>query len=115
MIAQTTLPGFGTATSCQASATHSPVPLRYVWHHVQPQEAGGATVAANLAQCCDSCHYSIHRLLWVMAQIAQQKPVTDVQRYDITHPPRKGQLKLASQGYDACVAAGTVAKIPNEG
>jgi hypothetical protein len=103
------------ATRCEASGTHSPVPLRYVYHHIQPREAGGATVAANLAQCCDSCHYTIHRLLWVMALIAQQKPVTDVQRQCISHPPRKAQYALAAKGYDACVAAGTLAQIPNEG
>ncbi len=103
------------ATKCVASATHSPTPLRYVWHHVQPQEAGGQTVPANLAELCDSCHYTIHRILWVMAQIALGKPVTDVQRGYITRPPRKAQLSLATAGYDACVAAGTVAKIPNEG
>jgi hypothetical protein len=35
-----------------------------------------------------------------------------------TPPPAKGtraQRKLAQQGYDACVFAGTVHKIPNEG
>jgi hypothetical protein len=103
------------ATRCDASGTHNPRPLRFVWHHVQPHEAGGPTVPANLVQVCDSCHYTIHRILWVMAQIALQKPVTDVQRAYITNPPRQAQLALASKGYDACVAAGTIAQIPNEG
>lgn len=103
------------ATKCVASGTHSPTPLRFVWHHVQPHEAGGPTTAANLAQVCDSCHYTIHRILWVMAQIAEGKTVTDVQRGYISNPPRQAQLALAKTGYDACVAAGTVAQIPNEG
>jgi len=104
------------ATRCEASGTHNPVPLRYVWHHVQPQEAGGETVPENLVQVCDSCHYTIHRILWVMARIAQGKPGTsDEQREYITHPPRRAQLALASIGYERCLAAGTIAQIPNEG
>jgi len=103
------------AVSCAASGSHSPVPLRFVWHHVQPHEAGGLTTPANLVQLCDSCHYTIHRLLWIMALMGQGKPVTPEQSEELGHPPRKTQYALASQGYDACVAAGTVAKIPNEG
>jgi len=103
------------ATMCEASASHNPRPLRYVWHHVQPREAGGVTATGNLVQVCDSCHYSIHRIMWVMALIAQQKPVTDAQRAVITKPPRQAQYALAGRGYEACVAAGTVAQIPNEG
>ena len=104
MITYTSLPGFGKATACEASKAHSPVPLRFVWHHVQPHEAGGATVAANLAQLCDSCHYSVHRLLW---QMANSLPVEKA--------PRQAQLVLAKRGFDACQAAGTLAQIPDEG
>lgn len=104
MIAETTLPGIGTAARCDASTTHNPVPLRFVWHHIQPHEAGGPTVPANLVQLCDSCHYSVHRLLW---HVAQGLPVGPV--------PRKKQLQLAMQGYAACAGAGTVVLIPNEG
>jgi hypothetical protein len=93
-----------TASRCLASASHSPVPLRFVWHHVQPHEAGGLTVPENLVELCDSCHYSIHRLLW---HLAKGLPAGLV--------PRQAQLALATRGYDACVAAGTVARIPNEG
>lgn len=89
---------------CVASGSHSPVPLRFVWHHIQPQEAGGPTVATNLASLCDTCHYSIHRLMWHMARGMDLGPV-----------PRLAQLALARQGYEACVAAGTVGQIPNEG
>jgi hypothetical protein len=104
MSALLTLPGYGKATMCVASGSHSPVPLRYVWHHIQPQEAGGTTVLANLIQVCDSCHYSIHRLMYHLAQAGPLGPV-----------PRQAQLAFATQGYEACVAAGTVAQIPNEG
>lgn len=103
------------ATTCVASASHNPRPVRFVWHHIQPQEAGGQTVEANLAQLCDSCHYTVHRLLWVAALIAQGKPVTDAQRATYASPPRKAQLKLAEQGYEACRVAGTIGQIPNEG
>lgn len=104
MEALTTIEGVGTASMCSAAIFHDPKPLRFVWHHVQPHEAGGPTIAANLIQVCDSCHYSIHRLLWHLAQGAPIGPV-----------PRKAQLALAQSGYNACVIAGTVAQIPNEG
>jgi hypothetical protein len=96
--------GLGKADQCVASDSHSPVPLRFVWHHVQPQEAGGQTIASNLIEICDSCHYSIHRLMWNMA-VNQPNDLI----------PRRMQLHYATVGYAACVAAGTVAQIPNEG
>jgi hypothetical protein len=61
-------------------------------------------VAENLVGLDDNCHYTVHLLLWHLAQK--------------TPPPAKGtraQRALARQGYDACVLAGTVHKIPNEG
>ncbi len=82
---------------------HRPKPMRFVWHHVQPLVAGGKTVPANLASLCDSCHYSIHVLLWHLGQR--------------TTPLVKGtrrQRALARRGYEACVAAGTVGLIPKE-
>jgi hypothetical protein len=97
------IPGFPKPTSCRITTAHNPVPLRFVLHHVQPAEAGGPTVAENLADVCDSCHYSAHRVMWEMAK---GLPVEKVHR---------NILKLAKTGYDACVAAGTVDKIPNEG
>jgi HNH endonuclease len=102
--ALTEIPGIGKAARCTASRSHNPVPLRFVWHHIQPQEAGGATVPANLAELCDSCHYSIHRLMWNMARQLPLGPV-----------PRAAQLAYAQQGYFACVAAGTAGQIPDEG
>lgn len=92
----------GRAVSCQGYGTHRPVPLRFVWHHILPQVCGGKTVAANLASLCDSCHYSIHILLW---QMANKVPLSK---------GTKAQLAFAKQGYDAAVAAGTADKIPKE-
>lgn len=103
------------ATMCVASATHNPMPVRHVWHHIQPQEAGGQTVPENLAQLCDSCHYTIHRMMWVMRLVALGQTLTPQQQKLITTPPRRAQLVLASKGYEACRLAGTIDKIPNEG
>jgi hypothetical protein len=71
---------------------------------VQPHEAGGPTTPANLVQLCDNCHYSVHRLLH---QMAAGLPVQ--------RAPRLAILDLAQKGYEACKAAGTLAKVPNEG
>lgn len=105
------------ATTCAVAkvTAHTPMPVRFVWHHIRPHEAGGATTAENLVQICDNCHYTIHRIMWVMALVALQKPVTDEQRALITKPPRRAQLVLAGQGYEACRVAGTITQIPNEG
>ena len=104
MSAAATLPGIGTADHCQISKTHRPEPLRFVWHHIWPKETGGPTTRENLASLCDSCHYSVHRLLW---HLARGEPLGIV--------PRRAQLELARQGYVACQRAGTVDRIPNEG
>ncbi len=92
------------ASRCTASGSHSPMPLRFVWHHIQPHEAGGPTEPGNLVELCDSCHYSVHRLLW---QMARGLPVE--------HAPRVAMLRLATAGYTACMAAGTTGQIPDEG
>lgn len=91
------------ATTCVITNAHRPVPLRFVVHHIMPQEAGGQTVPANLVQLCDSCHYTIYRLMWYMAH---GTPLPKVM---------KAQLAIATTGYNECVAAGTVNLIPNEG
>lgn len=96
-----------TAVTCVGSATHNPRPLRFVWHHLQPKQAGGLTVPANLVPVCDSCHYSVHRLMWLLAN----QPGNPT----LASPPRRAQLAMATIGYQACVTAGTVALIPNEG
>lgn len=91
------------ATTCSMARFHRPAPLRFVWHHIQPKQAGGKTETGNLTQVCDNCHYSIHRLLYLMAT-KQTLPKHS-----------KNQYLMAKMGYDRCVEAGTVAKIPNEG
>jgi hypothetical protein len=98
--------GVGLARSCAISASHSPAPLRYVWHHIQPKGCGGQTVTTNLIELCDTCHYAVHALLY---QLKVSGKVTPNRRNN------KTRVAVAVQGYDACVAAGTVAHIPNEG
>ncbi len=114
MRALTTIPGFGRADHCGISASHSPQPLRFVWHHVQPAECGGKTEAGNLVQTCDSCHYTVHRLLWYLRLQAGEAINLD-ELHTLRHPPRRSQLEVALRGFSACTAAGTVAQIPNEG
>lgn len=96
----------GRANSCSVSANHTPVPLRYVWHHVQPQCCGGATTVANLANVCDSCHYAIHSILHELKMTGKVAP---------NRQYNKTRIALAQEGYKLCVAAGTVAQIPDEG
>ena len=103
------------ATKCIVTTAHSPKPVRFVTHHIQPQEAGGQSVPENFAQLCDNCHYSVHRLLWYMHLKATGITLTADQQALLDKPPRVKQRTLATQGFDACVAAGTVNKIPNEG
>jgi hypothetical protein len=95
--------GLGKASTCNGYGVHRPIPLRFVWHHILPQACGGQTVAANLVSLCDSCHYSIHIVLW---QMANKLPLAKT---------AIKQVALAKQGYDLAVAAGTVDKIPKEG
>jgi hypothetical protein len=98
------LPGFGAATVCRfGSQTHQHTALRFVWHHILPQAAGGKTEAENLASLCDNCHYSTHAALWALAQGTT-----------IPQGATDGQIALAEQGYAAAVKAGTVDKIPKE-
>jgi len=103
------------ANKCVASGAHDPAPLRFVWHHIQPQEAGGQTTADNLIEICDSCHYTIHRLMWYMRLLWVGETLNLLEQAQLAHPPRRAQLMYADQGYAACVAAGTVSDIPNEG
>lgn len=98
------VPELGRATYCAAYAgVHRPRPVRFVWHHVLPQVAGGLTEAANLVSVCDSCHYTIHAYLWACARGLKRPRVA------------AGQAMLALRGYQAAIDAGTVDKIPNEG
>jgi len=102
------LPGVGRATRCDLAKSHTPSPLRFVWHHIYPQECGGKTVPENLVQCCDSCHYGTHVLLYQMAKNGGQ--LTTLKGY-----ARTTRARYAQQGYAAAAAADTIAKIPNEG
>ena len=117
MSAVLTLEGHGPASTCEvcSPASHRPTPLRYVWHHEEPETAGGASDNTNLVQLCDSCHYSVHRILYALACKYLGKPLTTVQQSYLDNPPRKAMLVFAQKGLDACIAAGTVEKIPNEG
>jgi hypothetical protein len=85
---------------------HRPTPLRYVWHHVLPQAAGGQTNTSNLLSLCDTCHYAIHVILWHLRQHNGQPPAL------AGHPKH---MAYAIQGYQLAVAAGTQNQIPNEG
>ena len=102
--AEVELEGIGKATSCQLTRDHRPVPLRFVWHHILPQVCGGKTEAANLASVCDSCHYSVHILMWLMANGGIPADIKG----------SKAQRALAAQGYSQALAAGTAGKIPKE-
>jgi len=99
-----TITGLLKPTGCAVSRFHRPVATRFVLHHICPQVCGGQTTTENTVGLCDSCHYTVHMLLYALARGV---------------PPRakgtRAQRKLAQQGYDACVLAGTVHKIPNEG
>ena len=99
------LPETGTATACQLGH-HRPLPLRFVWHHIQPQVCGGLTVPSNLASLCDNCHYAVHALLWNLKVNAGSF---------LSIGGSNGQRALAGAGYAAALKAGTVDKIPNEG
>lgn len=97
------LPEAGHATGCDVGF-HRPAVMRFVWHHLQPKVCGGNTVPENLVSLCDSCHITVHVLMWHLGKG--------------TPPPAKGtrmQRKLAKAGYEACLSAGTVDKIPKEG
>ncbi len=90
------------ATHCSIGF-HRPKPMRFIYHHIQPKVAGGLTTPNNLIALCDSCHYSIHILLW---HLAQKTP-------PLVKGSRK-QRRIAKLGYEACIAAGTVTLIPKE-
>lgn len=102
--ALTELPGVGKATRCQLGSTpRAHIPRRFVWHHILPQACGGKTEPGNLAQVCDSCHYAVHDLMWLLAQ--GQAPAGAY---------TKAQMALAEQGYSEAVAAGTAGHMPKE-
>jgi Cys-tRNA synthase (O-phospho-L-seryl-tRNA:Cys-tRNA synthase) len=99
----TFLEGIGHADHCQVSVTHRPRTYRYIWHHILPQVCGGKTESPNLVSLDDSCHYTIHILMWNMAN-------------NVLLPPHvnRQQLDLAMRGYQEAIAAGTAGRIPKE-
>jgi hypothetical protein len=99
------LEGVGHATSCQLGKQgRSHTALRFVWHHILPQACGGKTEPANLASLCDNCHYSVHILMWYMANGGVPATVKGT----------TAQTALANVGYGLAVAAGTAGKMPKE-
>ncbi|MGH7240487.1 MAG: HNH endonuclease signature motif containing protein, partial [Candidatus Saccharimonadales bacterium] len=100
--------GFPKPTACAVTTYHVPRVTRFVLHHIQPKEAGGPTVTENLVGVCDGCHYTIHRIMFALACNKLGKPVPPDYQNALDNPPRRAQLALAQQGFDACVAAGTV-------
>ena len=94
----------GPANRCVIARYHRPKPLRYVWHHVLPEACGGKTEPDNLASLCDSCHYSVHIILW---NLASGIPAGN-------QGGTKAQLALARRGFTEAVLAGTAHKIPKE-
>lgn len=104
---------FGVRASACAGyhSPHRPRPLRFVWHHILPQTCGGRTTKQNLVSLCDNCHITVHSILWLIAQ--HQGLTANIIRYQ--HIGTEEQRELAERGYQAAVALGTVARIPNEG
>ena len=104
MTALTFLEGIGHADHCQISVTHRPKTLRYVWHHILPQVCGGKTEAPNLVSLCDSCHYTIHIIMWNLANHG----IPGVHRWNTQ------QIAYAQRGYLEAQAAGVANLIPKE-
>lgn len=104
----TTTETLGDATHCTAVKTHAPVPLRYVWHHVLPEAAGGKTNHDNCIPICDNCHYGVHALMYDMAQ-------HDGHLSMHLHEAGTPRYRIARQGYEAAKAADVLDRIPNEG
>lgn len=91
-------------SKCSVALVHRPVPTRYVVHHIQPQVCGGLSVPANQITLCDNCHYTIHRIMYGMRMGTPNAALGN-----------RRQRQIATSGYQLCLAAGTVNKIPNEG
>lgn len=103
--------GLGHASNCSAYGMHRPRPLRFIWHHVLPAVCGGPTNAANLVSLCDTCHYSVHALMYLLAGNAGQTSAI----HGWSRLGTKTQRQLALRGYADAVRLGTVDKIPDEG
>lgn len=100
--------GAGRALYCQCADYHTPVPLRFVWHHILPKVCGGRSVKANLLSCCDSCHYAIHLMMGDLKH--HNGDLVVYKRFSGTN-----RARWAYEGYRLAVAAGVVDKIPDQG
>lgn len=101
------LAGIGRAIECSLYRSHNPSPLRFVWHHILPVSCGGTTIASNLVQVCDNCHYGIHELLWDL----KVNNGVFVMYKTLANTPRG---RYAIQGYLAASAMGTLDQIPRQ-
>lgn len=99
--------GVGKASMCECSDYHSPVPLRFVWHHILPLACGGRSTADNLIQVCDSCHYAIHRMMSDM--VANNGELVEFKRF-----ARTKRAAVAEQGYLLAKVMGTLTDMPKE-
>jgi len=103
MTGLTFIEGIGHATHCEVSVTHRPRTMRFVLHHILPQVCSGKTTPDNICQLCDSCHYSVHILLWQLANNGT-----------LPHRINRQQLDYAMRGYQEALAAGKANLIPKE-
>lgn len=81
--------------ACTVHHTHSPHPLRTVWHHVQPLAMGGPDVPDNKVEVCDTGHYNVHRLLGDLIREGKMRPEGSAR-----------ERVLANEGFTQWVAAG---------
>lgn len=100
--------GVGRALYCQCAECHTPIPLRFVWHHILPKVCGGRSTKANLLSCCDSCHYGIHLMMGDLKHNNGNFVV--YKRFSGTN-----RARWAYEGYRLAVEAGVVDKIPDQG
>lgn len=61
------------APSCPCVPAHSPVPLAFQVHHVQPRAWLGPDVPANRATICGTCHDNVHHALDEVVRVAYGK------------------------------------------
>jgi hypothetical protein len=102
------------ATRCTAYGSHRPEPARFVRHHLLPEALGGATDALNLVDVCDSCHYAIHELLYMLKRSAGDESVWRIAGTTGSHGSL-AQRDYARRGWRLAFAAGVQDRIPNEG
>jgi len=80
---------------CSIHKYHSPMPLLYEEHHIQPLGMGGKDVAANKVWVCVQGHYNIHELLGDLLRSGTMR-----------RGGGRAERACANQGFAAWVAAG---------